>query len=540
MNRQDAETSDTLLASPWRARRRGSCVEALRRVRRSGRSCARLAGVAFALALAVSPGVAFAQAEALLDEGKSLMKKGKVAEACPKLEESYRLSQRSATLLALAMCHEKQGKVATAWAEYIDLGAAARKEGNKRLEADAKARGAKLELSLPRLTLSVPRAATIEGLEVTLDGAPVDGALWGQARPIDPGQHKVSASAPGRKPWEHSVSIKRGERKSVAVPALAKDASAAAQPAPAAEAPAAAAPVAAASEKKGSAGAGDGAAGPGKGSAGSGKGAAGPEKGAAAAAPGKGAAGPGKAAAGPETDAPPEAPAAVEEPEPGSGSSPRHTGSFVIEAGVAGGALIGLMDAGSFGDLSAYSYSYNIPEGELIAPCDDEVCHASFDPAIGPFAGGEAFIGFALSEDLHLGARVLGGYRFGGGYLLVGGPSASMRLGRVWLGLSGLVGPVGQEAKVTGIKGEIPSEVVHLNYGRSEVAVNAREGSLPESALVETLAFGGSVDVSLVLADLPSAGWTSGALLLSVSPTVMKGLDGWVFAAPASLGYRFY
>lgn len=538
LNRQDAETSDKLLASPWRARRRGSCLEASRRAWSAGRTCARLAGVAFALALAVSPGVAFAQAEALLDEGKSLMKKGKVAEACPKLEESYRLSPRSATLLALAMCHEKQGKVATAWAEYIDLGAAARKEGNKRLEADAKARGAKLELSLPRLTLSVPRAAAVEGLEVTLDGAPVDGALWGQARPIDPGQHKVSASAPGRKPWEKSVAIKRGERKTVAVPALAKDASAAAQPAPAAEAPAAA-PVAAASEK-GSAGAGDGAAGPGKGAAGPGKGAAGSEKGPAAAEAGKGAAGPGKAAAGPETDAPPAAPPEAGEPEPSSGSSPRHTGSFVIEAGVAGGALIGLMDSGSFGDLSAYSYSYNIPEGELIAPCDDEVCHASFDPAIGPFAGGEAFIGFALSEDLHLGARVLGGYRFGGGYFVVGGPSVSMRLGRVWLGLSGLVGPVGQEAKVTGIKGEIPSEVVHLNYGRSEVAVNAREGSLPESALVETLAFGGSVDVSLVLADLPSAGWTSGALLLSVSPTVMKGLDGWVFAAPASLGYRFY
>ncbi|WP_441287097.1 hypothetical protein ACSRUE_33175 [Sorangium sp. KYC3313] len=517
-----------MLASPWRARRRGSCLDAWPR---AGRACARLAGVAFALALAVSPGVAFAQAEALLDEGKSLMKKGKVAEACPKLEESYRLSPRSATLLALAMCHEKQGKIATAWSEYIDLGAAARKEGNKRLEADAKARGARLELSLPRLTLSVPRAAAIEGLEVMLDGAPLDGALWGQARPIDPGQHKVSASAPGRKPWEKSVSIKRGERKTVAVPALAKDASAAAQPAPAAEAPSPAAPVAA--PEKGSAGAGDGAAGPGKG-------AAGPGKGAAAAEAGKRAAGRGKAAAGPETDAPPAAPPAAEAPEPSAGSSPRHTGSFVIEAGVAGGALLGLMDAGSFGDLSAYSYSYNIPEGELIAPCDDEVCHASFDPALGPFAGGEAFIGVALSEDLHLGARVLGGYRFGGGYLVVGGPSVSMRLGRLWLGLSGLVGPVGQVAKVTGIKGEIPSEVVHLNYGRSEVAVNAREGSLPESALVETLAFGGSVDVSLVLADLPSAGWTSGALLLSVSPTVMKGLDGWVFAAPASLGYRFY
>ncbi|WP_433936080.1 hypothetical protein AB3662_15360 [Sorangium cellulosum] len=509
--------------------------------RRSLRSSVRAAGLALALALAVSPGVAFAQAEALLDEGKQLMKKGKLAEACPKIEESYRLSPRSATLLALATCHEKQGKIATAWVEYIDLGAAARKEGNKRLEADAKARGAKLELRLPRLTLNVPRAAAVEGLEVTLDGTPVDSAAWGQARPIDPGQHKVSASAPGRKRWEQTVAIKRGERKAVTVPALARDASAAPEPAPAAKAPAKepAAPVAAAPDK-GAAGAGKDAGGPGKGAGGAGKGAAatGPGKGAAGA--GKGAEGPEEAAAGPEGAAASAEEAAAEEPAPTPGASPRHSGTFVIEAGAAGGALIGLIDAGSFGNLSSYSYSYNVPEGELIAPCNEDVCHAGFDPAIGPFAGGQAFVGLALSEELHLGIRALGGYRFGGGYLAVGGPSLSMRFGRLWLGLSGLAGAVGQNAKVTGVKGEIPSEMVDLNYGRTEVEVTAREGSLPETALVETFAFGGSVDVSLVLADLPSSSWTSGALLLTVSPTFMKGLDGFVLVAPASLGYRFY
>ncbi|WP_437818854.1 hypothetical protein [Sorangium sp. So ce1078] len=524
-----------MLSFPWRSLRLGLSRGAARRPR------ARIAGAALALALAVSPGVAFAQAAALLDEGKALMKKGKLAEACPKIEESYRLSPRSATLLALATCHEKQGKLATAWSEYIDLSAAARKEGNKRLEADAKARGARLELRLPRLTVSVPRAAAVEGLEVTLDGAPLDSSIWGQARAIDPGAHKVSASAPGRKTWEASVTIKRGERKAVAVPALAKDGSAATEPAQAEEAPAkeAAAPAAAAPET-GTAGPGKGAAtpGPGKGAAGAGKGAAGSGKGAAGS--GKGAAAPEEAAAAPEEAAQPETPPAAAEPGPSQGASPGHSGSFVLEVGAAGGLLIGLMDSGSFGDLSAYSYSYNVPEGELIAPCNDDVCHASFDPAIGPFAGGQAFVGVALSEQLHLGVRALGGYRFGGGYLVVGGPSASMRFGRLWLGLTGLVGAVGQDAKVTGVKGEIPSELVDRNYGRTEVDVNAREGSLPESALVETLAFGGSVEVSLVLADLPSSSWTSGALLLSAWPTFMKGLDGLVIAAPVGLGYRFY
>ncbi|WP_437320463.1 hypothetical protein [Sorangium sp. So ce385] len=538
-----------MLSFPRRPLRVGLLREAARRARGPR---ARIAGAALALSLAVSPGVAFAQASALLDEGKALMKKGKLAEACPKIEESYRLSPRSATLLALATCHEKQGKLATAWSEFIDLSAAARKEGNKRLEADAKARGARLELRLPRLTVNVPRAAAVEGLEVTLDGAPVDSASWGQARPIDPGEHKVSASAPGRKTWEASVSIKRGERKAVAVPALAKDGSAAPEPAPAEEAPAkeAAAAATAAPDKgaagvgKGAAGAGKGAAGEGKGAAGGGKGAAGSGKGAAgkgAAGAEKGAAAPEQAAAGPEEGAQPEEPSAAEEPEASPGASPKHAGTFVLEVGAAGGALIGLIDSGSFGDLSTYSYSYNIlPEGELIAPCNDEVCHASFEPAIGPFAGGQAFVGVALSERLHLGARVLGGYRFGGGYLAVGGPSASLRFGRLWLGLTGLVGAVGQDAKVTGVKGEIPSELVDRNYGRTEVDVNAREGSLPETALVETLAFGGSVEVSLVLADLPSSSWTSGALLLSAWPTFMKGLDGFVIAAPVGLGYRFY
>ncbi|WP_437839696.1 hypothetical protein [Sorangium sp. So ce1153] len=541
MNRQDAENSENKLSFPRCVSRRGACQEVARRARRSRHLGPRVAGVALALALAVSSGVAFAQADALLDQGKQLMKKGKLAEACPKLEESYRLSQRSATLLALATCHEKQGKLATAWAEYIDLGAAARKEGNKRLEADAKARGAKLELRLPRLTLNVPRAAAVEGLEVTLDGAPVDSGTWGQARPIDPGEHKVSASAPGRKRWELTVTIKRGERKAVAVPALAKDGSAAPEPAPAAEAPAkeAAPPVAAAPDKGGTAGAGKGAEAAGKGAAAAkpGKGAEGAGKGAAAAKPGKGAEAAGTEA---EEGAASATPDAAEEPEPTPAAAPKHAGTFVLEAGLAGGALIGLIDAGSFGNLSSYSYSYNVREGELIAPCDDDVCHASFDPAIGPLAGGTAFAGVALSEELHLGIRALGGYRFGGGYLLAGGPSASMRFGRLWLGLSGLAAAVGQNAKVTGVKGEIPSDLVGLNYGRTEVNVNAREGSLPETALVQTLAFGGSVEVSLVLADWPSSSWTSGALLLSAWPTFMKGLDGFVIAAPVSLGYRFY
>jgi hypothetical protein len=257
----------------------------------------------------------------------------------------------------------------------------------------------------------------------------------------------------------------------------------------------------------------------------------------AAAAPKTAAAAPDQPARGAPEDAEPPAP---EVPAADPGASSKHTGRLVVDVGVAGGALIGVIEAGSLGNLRSYSYTYNIPDGTLIAPCDEDVCHTGFEPAIGPFAGGQVFVGVALSEDVHLGARGLGGYRFGGGYFLAGGPSGSVRLGRVWLGLTALVGGMSQDAKVTGIRGEIPAELVDLNYGQSEVDVGTHSGTLPETAPVGTLAFGGSVELSVVLADLPSSSWASGALLVSVWPTFMKGLEGFVIAAPVSLGYRFY
>jgi len=169
-------------------------------------------------------GVAYAdEAEALLKDGKKLMGAGKLAEACPKLEESQKLDPKSSTLLEVAICHEKQGKIATAWSEFIDAEGQARKDGRSKLEGDARQRGRKLEPKLPRITVSVAKDAAVEGLDVKIDGASIDKGDWGKSRPLDPGEHKLSASAPGRKAWEQTVTIKVAEKKAVSVPALAED-----------------------------------------------------------------------------------------------------------------------------------------------------------------------------------------------------------------------------------------------------------------------------------------------------------------------------
>src|SRR5687768_2630591 len=61
-----------------------------------------------------------AQAEALFQQGLGLFEGGKTQEACPLFEQSHRLEPKLGTLLNLALCHEKLGKTASAWAEFTE------------------------------------------------------------------------------------------------------------------------------------------------------------------------------------------------------------------------------------------------------------------------------------------------------------------------------------------------------------------------------------------------------------------------------------
>jgi tetratricopeptide (TPR) repeat protein len=161
-----------------------------------------------------------AEAEVLFRDGRNLIKGGKLAAGCDKLDASARLESSVGTLLNLGDCREKLGRLASAWAAFRKAEALAKHSGadDKRL-AEASRRAGQLEPRLSNLVIEV--SARIEGLVVRREGEVVDPALWGTALPVDPGSYTIVAEAPGHLPWRTVVPI-RGDasRQVVVIPDL--------------------------------------------------------------------------------------------------------------------------------------------------------------------------------------------------------------------------------------------------------------------------------------------------------------------------------
>jgi len=160
-------------------------------------------------------------AQALFEEGRRLMDQKKYPEACPKLAESQRLDPGGGTLLNLAICHEKEGKLATAQVDYNEALALATRDSRQDRQKIARERIAAIDRLVPRLTIVVAHAASeIEGLELKLDGLVLRRAAWGVATPVDPGTHVVEANATGRTPWSGTIVVEVAQKKSIEVPVI--------------------------------------------------------------------------------------------------------------------------------------------------------------------------------------------------------------------------------------------------------------------------------------------------------------------------------
>jgi len=149
-----------------------------------------------------------ATAQALFDDARRLFDAGRVHEACEKFGASEKIEPREGTLLNLALCHQREGKNATAWLEFIAARARARAEGLAEREQFATQHIDALAPTLTRLRLVVATEARVPGLNLTLDGENIFDAAWNTDIPVDPGLHGVEANAPGHVTWRKTLEIR--------------------------------------------------------------------------------------------------------------------------------------------------------------------------------------------------------------------------------------------------------------------------------------------------------------------------------------------
>lgn len=161
-----------------------------------------------------------AVAEVLFQDAKVLIEQGKYVEACPKLRESHRIDPAGGTVLLLAICYEQIGMTASAWVKFNEALAMARRDARPDREQRARERLEALGPLLARLRLEPsPEGRTLGSLRVTLDGTPVPLESLSEL-PVDPGEHDIAVSAPGKRPWSVKLSMRPAEQRTLVLPAL--------------------------------------------------------------------------------------------------------------------------------------------------------------------------------------------------------------------------------------------------------------------------------------------------------------------------------
>ncbi len=173
------------------------------------------------------PDTSEARADALFRQGTEMLDEGHVDEACEALTQSLRLDVKLGTLLNLGLCHEKQGKSATAWAEFSEAAAWAADAGQADRRDFAHQHAATLERSLVRLQLHLPAG---DRMVVEIDGDAIAESRRLLPLFVDPGHHALRVTAPGKKPYIAEIDAApatgahhEGASQAVSVPPLADE-----------------------------------------------------------------------------------------------------------------------------------------------------------------------------------------------------------------------------------------------------------------------------------------------------------------------------
>lgn len=192
---------------------------------RIGRWCASAACAIVVFALSVQPSPAHADdeagAEQLFNQARKLMKQERYEEACAKLEASEELDPAAGTIVNLAVCYRKLGKLASAWSRFRKAADIDKRTGNRKRARFARRAAAKLKKRLPSLVIQLADDS-IEGIVVMRNGTVVDSVLFGESVYVDPGEHTIEVTADGYEPYSTTIEAFESELSTIEIPALEK------------------------------------------------------------------------------------------------------------------------------------------------------------------------------------------------------------------------------------------------------------------------------------------------------------------------------
>jgi hypothetical protein len=157
-------------------------------------------------------------AQRLFEEGRRDLEAGNTNAACKKFEQSIRKDPRAVgTLLNLALCNERLGKLATALSLFVEAFDRATEAGQNEQSEAAEQHIQSLRPQVPVVAISYADVP-VTGEKLVVDDKVI--ARDDTEITLDPGPHSIVFTAPGRVSYETALVTKAASRTPLALPAL--------------------------------------------------------------------------------------------------------------------------------------------------------------------------------------------------------------------------------------------------------------------------------------------------------------------------------
>jgi PEGA domain len=138
---------------------------------------------------------------------------GRWSDALQKLRRVVEVKRTGGVAYHVALCEEHLGQLAAALDDYTAAQGLARDENAQDVLRLVGKRITDLAQRVPHVTIRVP--ADVPDARVTLDGAALPAAVLGTSIPVDPGDHRVEATAPGHSPASRVVTLREHDSTAV-------------------------------------------------------------------------------------------------------------------------------------------------------------------------------------------------------------------------------------------------------------------------------------------------------------------------------------